>query len=54
MDKTTIFWDGSLDSYVDIRLFYVHRTVGEWSSCRWDPIDEGLPRFWRISDVSGV
>ena len=31
MEKTKIFWDGSTDSFVDIRLFYLHRTVGEWS-----------------------
>ena len=31
MEKTKIFWDGSTDSFVDIRLFYIHRTVGEWS-----------------------
>lgn len=24
-DKTTIFWDGTTDSYLDIRLFYSFR-----------------------------
>lgn len=50
--RGTIFWDGSVDSHVDIRLFYVFRQRTEWSKCRWDPNDEDIPRFWRISDVS--
>lgn len=53
-DKTTIFWDGSTDSYVDLRLFYVFRKKDEWAQCRWDPTDEDIPKFWRISDVSDV
>lgn len=53
-DKTTIFWDGSLDSFVDIRLFYVFRDRNSWSSCRWDPNDSNIPRFWRVSDVTNT
>lgn len=53
-DRTTIFWDGSTDSYHDIRLFYVFRDRYSWSKCRWDPNDEDIPRFWRISDVTDV
>lgn len=47
-----IFWDGTLDSWVDIRLFYVFRDRNQWSRCRWDPDDETIPRFWRYSDVT--
>ena len=50
----TIFWDGTQDSYVDIRLFYVFRGRDKWSSCRWDPHDDDIPKFWRISNVSGT
>jgi hypothetical protein len=52
--RSTIFWDGTLDSYVDLRLFYTFRQRHEFSQCRWDPIDENFPKFWRISDVSDV
>lgn len=50
--KTTLFWDGSTDAYLDIRLFYVHRNKETWSKCRWDPNDESIPKFWRISNVT--
>lgn len=52
--KSTIFWDGTLDSYVDVRLFYVFRDRDNWSQCRWDPNDSSIPRFWRISDVTNT
>jgi hypothetical protein len=29
--RSEIFWDGALDSYVDLRLFYVFRNRDEWS-----------------------
>lgn len=50
--KTKLFWDGSTDSHLDIRLFYVHRNRETWSKCRWDPTDISIPKFWRISNVS--
>ena len=27
----TVFWDGSTDSFVDLRLFYVFRERSSWS-----------------------
>lgn len=50
--KGPLFWDGSSDSELDLRLFYVHRARDQWSKCRWDPNDENVPKFWRISDVT--
>jgi sodium/potassium-transporting ATPase subunit alpha len=49
----TIFWDGSSDTEFDLRLFFTFRNKDNWSKCRWDPNDESIPRFWRISDVTG-
>jgi hypothetical protein len=51
-ERTTIFWDGTSHSYVDLRLFYVFRLKDSWSSCRWNPADPDIPRFWVISDVT--
>ena len=48
----TVNWDGSTDAFVDLRLFYTFRKRTEWSKCRWDPSDENIPKFCRISDVS--
>ena len=48
----SLFWDGNTDSEVDLRLFQSFRNKDEWSKCRWDPKDESIPRFWRISDVT--
>jgi len=49
---STLFWDGSTDSELDMRLFYVFRTKDTWNKCRWDPIDESIPHFWRYSNVT--
>jgi hypothetical protein len=51
--KTTLFWDGATDTFLDIRLFYVFRGKDMWSKCRWEPSDESIPRFWRYSHVTG-
>jgi hypothetical protein len=51
--KTTLFWDGATDTFLDIRLFYVFRGKDMWSKCRWDPADDSIPRFWRYSHVTG-
>lgn len=48
----TVNWDGPLDAFFDLRLFYVFRDRNSWSRCRWDPADESWPSHWRISDVS--
>ena len=50
---STLFWDGASDSELDIRLFYTFRNKGTWNKCKWDPNDESIPSFWRISDVTG-
>ena len=45
----TISWGLNFDSHVDIRLFYQTKVPTDWSQCRWDPADESVPRFYRIS-----
>jgi hypothetical protein len=50
--SSTLNWDGSTDSYVDIRLFFSFRARDSWSKCRWDPKDESIPKFWSYSDVT--
>lgn len=52
--KSQLFWDGMSDSRVDLRLFYSFRSRDQWAKCRWDPKDESIPKFWRISDVTDV
>lgn len=46
-------WDLTKHGRVDIRLFY-NKVRGEedWTSCRWAPDDEDVPKFMRISNVS--
>jgi hypothetical protein len=38
---------------MDVRLFYGDKPESRWSKCRWDPLDESIPKFWRISKFSG-
>jgi hypothetical protein len=46
-------WDLTKHSKIDIRLFYAaHRTEEAWTSCRWDPNDEEIPKFMRYSHIS--
>jgi hypothetical protein len=45
-------WDFMKDNAADMRLFYVFRGKNTWSTCRWDPLDEKWPKFWRISVVT--
>jgi hypothetical protein len=49
----TIAWGLSDDAKLDVRLFYVFHNRDSWSRCRWDPSDESIPEFWRISNVTG-
>lgn len=50
---STLGWDFSSDSEVDIRLFYSYRNRKDWVACRWDPNDSTVPKFYRYSDVTG-
>ncbi len=50
--KAAAFWDGLTDNNLDLRIFYVHRNRDTWTQCRWNPTDESIPRFWRISHVT--
>lgn len=46
-------WDLIKHSKVDIRLYYQRvRDDSAWTSCRWDPADESIPEFMRISHIS--
>lgn len=45
-------WNLSANAAIDTRLFFVHKRKEDWGRCRWDPKDESLPHFWRISNIS--
>ncbi len=45
-------WDFSDDNETDIRLFYVFRNRDSWSPCKWNPSDDSIPKFWRISNIT--
>jgi len=43
-------WDKEKHSKIDIRLFYAQdRDASAWTQCRYDPADESLPKFYRMS-----
>ena len=52
-DVEALGWDLTKHGRIDIRLYY-HRVRDEesWTSCRWAPLDESIPKFMRISNVS--
>jgi hypothetical protein len=52
-DVQALGWDLTKHGRIDIRLYY-HRVRSEehWTSCRWAPDDESIPKFMRISNVS--
>jgi len=55
-------WDQSINSKIDVRLFYAYRASDDsdepirgpdaWTVCRWAPTDESVPEFYRLSNVS--
>jgi len=48
----TLSWGTSYQTKMDARLFYTSLNKGSFSRCRWDPYDEDVPEFWRISKFS--
>ena len=48
-----ITWGLRIDNAVDARLFYTRMNRLSWTKCRWDPKDESIPSFWRISQITG-
>lgn len=50
--RRTMSWNAANDARIDSRLFYVLKRKEDWGRCRWDPKDESLPKFWRISNVT--
>lgn len=42
------------NNYMDMRLFYSSYLRTDWSACRWDPSDASVPRFYRVSPLTGV
>jgi hypothetical protein len=34
---STLFWDGTTDTELDVRLFFTFRDKSTWTKCRWDP-----------------
>ena len=52
-EKVALGWDLTKHSKIDIRLFYAKdRTPEDWTSCRWNPNDEEIPKFMRYSHIS--
>ena len=50
--EKSLYWDSPLAGEMDTRLFYVYRNRMSWSLCRWDPTDESIPKWWRISRIT--
>lgn len=54
-DYEYLAWDKTKHGKVDIRLFYAYaedRDATSWTKCRWDPNDDTIPSFFRLSYVS--
>jgi len=46
-------WDATKNGKVDVRMFYgLHREPSDWVSCRFDPGDADLPKFYKVSVIS--
>lgn len=55
MGPAEIFdWDKNIYGSIDLRLFYTDLPADAWSRCRWDPNDESIPKFWRISSITNT
>jgi hypothetical protein len=53
VDKVILGWDLIRNGKIDLRLFYAaDRNDSAWTSCRWAPDDESVPRFMRISNIT--
>jgi hypothetical protein len=48
-DLTTFTFSTYIYNYMDLRLFFTGLTPMNWSKCRWDPTDDSIPKWWRIS-----
>lgn len=44
-----IDWGLTGKSNLDLRLYYNGFTTKDYAKCRWNPNDENIPRFYRIS-----
>jgi sodium/potassium-transporting ATPase subunit alpha len=44
-----VTWGLNYQNGMDARLFFVTENRNSWSQCRWDPYDDSIPQFWRIS-----
>ena len=52
-DVQALGWDLTKHGKIDIRLYYSRvRDESAWTECRWDPADESIPKFMRISHIS--
>ena len=51
--KSTLAWNFTTVGKIDIRLFYINLKPESWTRCRWAPHDTNIPKFWRISWVTG-
>ncbi|MFS8159383.1 MAG: HAD-IC family P-type ATPase [Candidatus Roizmanbacteria bacterium] len=47
-----IEWGSIVDNKMDVRLFLTGYRQSDYSQCRWDPTDDSVPRWWRISPLS--
>ena len=48
-NQNSLYWGLTYQSGLDLRLFYTGLTKNDWVQCRWDPADESIPKFYRIS-----
>jgi hypothetical protein len=42
-------WSSTEYNNFDIRLFYTGLEPSNYSQCRWNPNDNSIPKWWRIS-----
>ena len=46
-----IDWFTMKEAHFDVRLYFFHRPISNWSKCRWVPGD-GSPKFYHTSWMS--
>jgi hypothetical protein len=49
----TLDWGYETDASMDFRIFFTFNQRSDWSRCRWDPTDESVPYFYRMSHLNG-
>lgn len=47
-------WGLMEDNNIDLRLFYTLYPKDAWSRCRWNPEDDNLPLYYRVSPLTNT